>query len=99
MLLAAGQPYARVFIPEPQRASVRAGSPAIVRIDGTKRDWRAEVRYVSSDAAFTPYYALNERDRSRLSFLAEVVLTEPAAAGLPTGMPVEVTMLKNQAGP
>lgn len=99
VLLAAGQPYARVFIPEPQRASLKAGSAATIRIDGTDHDWRGVLRYVSSDAAFTPYYALNERDRSRLSFLAEVVLTEPAAAALPTGMPVEVTMQENQAGP
>ena len=99
VLLAAGQPYARIFIPEPQRASVKAGSPAIVRIDGSERDWRGELRYVSSEAAFTPYYALNERDRSRLSFLAEIVLTEPEAAGLPTGMPVEVTLPEAQAGP
>jgi HlyD family secretion protein len=99
VLLAAGQPYARVFIPEPQRASVKAGSLANVRIDGSGRDWRGELRYVSSEAAFTPYYALNERDRSRLSFLAEVVLTEPEAADLPTGMPVEVTMLETQGQP
>ena len=99
VLLAAGQPYARVFIPEPQRASVKAGSLANVRIDGSGRDWRGELRYVSSEAAFTPYYALNERDRSRLSFLAEVVLTEPEAASLPTGMPVEVTMLEAQGEP
>ena len=99
VLLAAGQPYARVFIPEPQRASVKAGSLANVRIDGSGRDWRGELRYVSSEAAFTPYYALNERDRSRLSVLAEVVLTEPEAASLPTGMPVEVTMLEAQGQP
>ncbi len=99
VLLAAGQPYARVFIPEPQRTSVKAGSQATIRIDGTGREWRGELRYVSSEAAFTPYYALNERDRSRLSFLAEVVLTEPEADALPTGMPVEVTMLEDQAAP
>jgi len=99
VLLAAGQPYARVFIPEPMRASVKAGSPATVRIDGTDHDWRGVLRYVSSDAAFTPYYALNERDRSRLSFLAEVVLTDPGAAALPTGMPVEVTMQESQGQP
>ncbi len=99
VLLAAGQPYARVFIPEPQRASIKAGNLANVRIDGSVRDWRGELRYVSSEAAFTPYYALNERDRSRLSFLAEVVLTEPEAADLPTGMPVEVTLLEIQGQP
>ena len=68
-------------------------------IDGSDRDWRGEVRYVSSEAAFTPYYALNERDRSRLAFLAEVVLTEPDAAKLPTGVPVEVTFPEAAAGP
>lgn len=98
VLLAAGQPYARVYIPETQRVGVAAGDPATVRIDGTDRDWRAEVRYVSSEAAFTPYYALNERDRGRLSFLAEIVLTEPEAASLPTGMPVETRLTKARTG-
>lgn len=92
VLLAAGRPYARVFIPEPLRASVSAGTRATVRLDGSDRDWQAEVRYLSSEAAFTPYYALNERERGRLAFLAEVVLTEPEAEGLPTGMPVEVRL-------
>jgi len=99
VLLASGQPHARVFIPEPMRATVRAGTAATVRLDGSDRAWRGEIRYISSEAAFTPYYALNERDRSRLSFLAEIVLTEPDAARLPTGMPVEVTLRESRAGP
>jgi HlyD family secretion protein len=99
VLLADGQPYARVYIPEPRRTSVHAGTPATVRIDGTDRAWKAEIRYVSSEAAFTPYYSLNTRDRSRLAYLAEVVLTEPEAAKLPTGMPVEVTLAEDRAGP
>ena len=98
VLLAAGQPYARVYIPESQRAGVAPGDAAMVRIDGSDRDWRAEVRYVSSEAAFTPYYALNERDRGRLSFLAEIVLTEPEAASLPTGMPVETQLTEIRTG-
>jgi len=99
VLLAAGQPHARVFIPEPQRTAAHAGGAATVRVDGSDRDWRGAIRYISSEAAFTPYYALNERDRSRLSFLAEIVLTEPDAASLPTGMPVEVTLREARAGP
>lgn len=98
VLLAAGQPYARVYIPETRRVGVAPGDAATVRIDGTDRDWRAEVRYVSSEAAFTPYYALNERDRARLSFLAEIVLTEPEAASLPTGMPVETRLTEARTG-
>ncbi len=99
VMLAAGQPYARVFIPEPRRAGVAAGLAATVRVDGSDRDWRAEVRYVSSEAAFTPYYSLNERDRGRLSYLAEVVLTEPEAARLPTGVPVEARLSDARTGP
>ena len=98
VMLADGQPFARVFIPETRRAAVGAGTAATVRIDGTGRDWKAEVRYVSSEAAFTPYYALNERDRGRLAFLAEVVLTEADAARLPTGMPVEVVLAEGRTG-
>ncbi|MBX3703367.1 MAG: HlyD family efflux transporter periplasmic adaptor subunit [Steroidobacteraceae bacterium] len=96
VLLAAGRTWARVFIPEPQRAQVGPGTAATVRLDGSDREWQAEVRFISSEAAFTPYYALSERERGRLSFLAEVVLTEAGADALPAGMPVEVRLA---AGP
>lgn len=99
VLLAAGQPHARVYVPQPYRAAVTAGTRATVRIDGSPRDWQGEVRYVSAEAAFTPYYALNERDRSRLSYLAEVVLTEADATSLPTGLPVEVRLPAAAGGP
>ena len=89
VMLADGRTYARVFVPEPLRASVTAGTSMTVRLDGVDRDWQGRVRYVSTDAAFTPYFALNERDRSRLSYLAEVDLVEEEASALPTGMPVE----------
>jgi HlyD family secretion protein len=48
------------------------------------------VRFVSAEAAFTPYYALTQEDRSRLAYLAEIDLEENAAADVPTGMPVQV---------
>jgi len=50
------------------------------------------VRTVSHDAAFTPYYALTERDRGRLSFVAKVDLEGDAARQLPTGLPLEVEL-------
>jgi len=46
------------------------------------------VRWVSADASFTPYFALTEHDRSRLSYLAEVDL--PGASHLPSGVPLQV---------
>jgi HlyD family secretion protein len=69
---------------------VTPGLAARVRLDGIERDYAGTVRFVAAEAAFTPYYALTERDRNRLTYLAEVVLTDAEAAELPTGVPVEV---------
>lgn len=91
VLLAGGAPYARVYVPEALRARVVPGSAARVAVDGTPREWSGRVRTVSSEASFTPYFALTERDRGRLVYVAKVDLVEPAAEALPTGVPVEVT--------
>ena len=89
-LLVDTAPYARIYVPEPVRARVTPGLAAVMRTDGIDTEFAGTVRFVSSEAAFTPYFALTQRDRSRLSYLAEVTLTGEAAAGLPTGIPVEV---------
>lgn len=89
-LLVDAAPYARIYVPEPVRARVTPGLAAVVRTDGIDTEFEGTVRFVSSEAAFTPYFALTQRDRSRLSYLAEVTLTGEAAASLPTGIPVEV---------
>ncbi len=90
VLLADGAPYARVFVPAELRARVVPGSPAVVRIEGVAEPLTGRVRTVSQDATFTPYYALTEHDRGRLSYAAEIDLREDAARALPSGLPVEV---------
>jgi HlyD family secretion protein len=91
VLLADGPPWARVHVPEPVRVRLAPGARAHVRIDGFSEPLEGRLRSVSNEAAFTPYFALTQRDRSRLSYLAEVDVTSPGAAELPTGIPVEVT--------
>jgi HlyD family secretion protein len=83
-------PYARIYVPEPLRAKVHQGTEAKIYIDGIEQAFTGKVRMISSEAVFTPYYSLTERDRSRLSYLAEVVLNEPEIQQLPSGMPVRV---------
>lgn len=90
VLLAAAAPYARVYVPEPIRARVRPGVAARVRVDGVDGAFAGRVRTVEHEATFTPYFALTERDRSRLAYVAEVDLVDAAAGALPTGIPVEV---------
>ncbi|HKZ74164.1 MAG TPA: HlyD family efflux transporter periplasmic adaptor subunit [Steroidobacteraceae bacterium] len=92
VLLADGVPYARTFVPEPQRARVKAGLAARVRVDGVPEPLDGVVRFVASEASFTPYYALTQRDRSRLVYLAEVDLTDARARELPAGIPLEVEL-------
>lgn len=90
VMLAEGAPWARIYMPEAVRATVRAGDSAEVTVTGIEGSFEGRLRYVSSDAAFTPFFALTEHDRGKLTYLAEVDLTDPAARDLPTGLPVEV---------
>jgi HlyD family secretion protein len=71
---------------------IHPGLDVAVRVDGIDEDLAGRVRNVSHDAVFTPYYALTERDRSRLAYLAEIDLVDPQARDLPTGLPVEVVL-------
>ncbi|MEX2469762.1 MAG: HlyD family efflux transporter periplasmic adaptor subunit [Pseudohongiellaceae bacterium] len=89
VLLTGEQPYARVYIPEPQRVNVRVGSELPVHIDGREAPVPGTVRRIASEATFTPYFALTERDRSRLSYVAELTLP-PQPERLPDGVPVQV---------
>ncbi len=92
ILLATTAPFARVHVPEPIRSRVKVGTPATIAVDGIERRFKGQVRFIASEAEFTPYYSLTPTDRSRLSFLAEVVVDDDEGASLPSGVPVEVTL-------
>ena len=87
IVLDSSRTYARVYVPEHLRTRVTPGVSIVVRIDGEASAFSGTVRWVSSDATFTPYFALTEHDRSRLSFLAEIDI--PDAADLPSGVPLQ----------
>lgn len=88
VLLAAGAPYARVYVPAAWRETFANGTAVTVRVTGFG-EFSGRVRWVAASAAFTPYFALTEHDRDRLSYAAEIELGDDAAA-LPAGVPVEV---------
>ena len=51
------------------------------------------VRFVSAEAAFTPYYALTQEDRSRLCAISRrSTWTRAPPPNVPTGMPVQVEL-------
>ena len=90
VLLADTPAFARVYVPEPRRAAIKPRVQAQIFVDGVVQPLSGFVRWVARDAAFTPYFALTQRDRSRLAFLAEVEVTDPRVRDLPAGVPVEV---------
>ncbi len=92
ILLAGKQPYARVYVPENLRVRIKTGTRATIYVDGLDNAIDGRVRWVAAEAAFTPYFALTERDRGRLSYIAKVDIAEDRER-LPDGVPVEVVFL------
>ena len=92
IVLSGEQVFARVYVPEHLRVKVVAGTEARIFVDGLDEAIAGHVRWISSEAAFTPYFALTERDRGRLSFVAKIDISEERAR-LPDGVPVEVELL------
>ncbi|WP_375185954.1 HlyD family secretion protein [Pseudoalteromonas sp.] len=84
-------PYARVYIPEPYRAKLNQGMTLTVRVDGIDKDIQGELTWIASEPAFTPFYGLNQEERARLMYLAEVTLPV-SENNLPTGVPAQVIM-------
>ena len=90
VLLDGARSYARIYVPEHLKARVRPGTTLEIRIDGMDGSYSGTVSWVSSDAGFTPYFALTEHDRSRLSYLAEVDIE--GVGSLPGGLPLEARL-------
>jgi len=92
VMLSGEQPYARIYVPERLRIHVKPGTSVNVFVDGLEAPLAGKLRWVASDAAFTPYFALTERDRGRLTYEAKVDI-DTERDRLPDGVPVEVELL------
>ncbi|GGB14671.1 HlyD family secretion protein [Agarivorans gilvus] len=84
-------PYARVYVPANYRVDFVPGAQFKVHVDGLSQSFQGTVRWVASEPSFTPYYALTDKERARLMYLAEVDLPDSAAT-LPSGIPAQVDL-------
>ena len=91
ILLPGEQPHARVYVPEEQRIRLRVGAAVKVSIDGIDATLDGRVRWVASEAMFTPYFALTERDCGHLTYAAKIDI-ETDGDRLPDGVPVSVEL-------
>ncbi len=90
-VLVGDAPYARVFVPAPQRAQLKIGARFEVRVEGVATPFQATLRSIRSEPSFTPYYALAGDDASRLVYPAELLID--GGADLPAGLPVTAVPL------
>ncbi len=91
IVLAGKAPFARVYVPEPYRVRLKVGDKLTVHVDGIEQPITGTLRWIATDPAFTPYYALNQEESSRLMYLAEVQLPD-SAASLPNGIPAQIEL-------
>jgi len=92
VVLADGNPWVRVWVPESCYVRVLPGTPAEIRIDGIDGALHGSVLDVARESEFTPHYALTERDRVHLVYETRVELLD-APPTLRPGMPAQVRIL------
>lgn len=96
VVLADGNPWVRVWVPETSYVRVLPDTPAEIRIDGIDRVLQGAVLDVARESEFTPHYALTERDRVHLVYETRVELLD-APPNLRPGMPAQVRILAPSA--
>ncbi|WP_158541188.1 HlyD family secretion protein [Marinomonas piezotolerans] len=89
-LIKNGTPYARIYVPQAARTTLNQGEQVRINISGYTDPFVGIVRNIRSEPAYTPYYALNEKERARLVYLAEITLQN--AEQVPTGTPLEAVL-------
>ncbi len=89
-------PWVRVYIGEPDIGKVRIGQQASVVIDAyPKRQFSGTLRYISSEAEFTPKNVQTFEERIKLVYEAKVYLSNEEGI-LKPGMPADVFLRLEQ---
>jgi HlyD family secretion protein len=85
-------PWVRVYIGEPDIGKVRIGQRASVVVDAyPKRQFPGTLRYIASEAEFTPKNVQTREERIKLVYEAKVYLSNEEGI-LKPGMPADVTL-------
>lgn len=98
VLLDAGEPWVRTWIPEDRFVDVQPGTAAEIHIDGLGNPLKGRVLDVSREPEFTPHFALTERDRAHLVYETRVTILD-APDSLRPGVPADVRLLVDGAAP
>jgi HlyD family secretion protein len=87
-LLKGEQAYVRMYVPEQQRAALKIGDELALQVSGIEKTIQGRIRSIANEPAFTPFFALNQKERSRLVYLTEIELAKTEIK-IPAGLPVQ----------
>lgn len=90
-ILPPGNVKIRFYVPEARVGALRIGAPVSVRCDGCGADIAASVRFIATQAEFTPPVIYSRENRANLVFLVEAWPDAPNPS-LHPGLPVEVAL-------
>jgi HlyD family secretion protein len=82
----------RFFVGETELAKIRPGQAVRASCDGCGAEIPATVRFVSTQAEYTPPVIYSRENRAKLVYLVEAGVTAKDAARLHVGQPVEVRL-------
>jgi HlyD family secretion protein len=81
-------PWLTIYVDEPSLSRVRLGETAVVRADGTAREFQGRVTFVSQVAEFTPKNVQTPEERAKLVFRVKLTLDNRDGVFKP-GMPAD----------
>jgi len=91
VVLAAESPYVRVWLPARVVSRAARGAPAEISIEGLDEPLTGHLEEVASEPAFTPHYALTERESATLVYESRIVIDNPPE-GLRPGLPASLEL-------
>ncbi|QDU68042.1 HlyD family secretion protein [Engelhardtia mirabilis] len=89
-LLPPGGVLVRFFVPQSALPTLAAGDSVQVRVDGLEGEFQARIRFITTEAEFTPPVIYSRESRSKLVFMVEATPEPDALARLHPGQPLEV---------
>lgn len=91
-LLPPGNVKVRFFMPETVVGRLHAGQSVRLQCDGCAREGAATMRYVASEAEYTPPVICSNETRDKLVFMVEAWPPVAGAGPLHPGQPLTVTL-------
>jgi HlyD family secretion protein len=84
----------RFFVPQAALSRIAPGDTVQVACDGCPSGMTAQVRFISTQAEFTPPVIYSNESRSKLVFMVEAQPQGEGAARLRPGQPIDVRLAR-----